>query len=153
MGKRGPKKTPTATLKIRGSWRAGQRGGEPQPEGAIGPCPDWLKEFGREKWEEVVAILQPLGLATPADRDALTRYCHAWQDFREAIDFIEKHGPEIVTDKGNLIPNPAVHRMQAAQNRLDRIGGKFGMTPSERADLHAAPQKTADKSKFFKKNA
>lgn len=154
MGKRGPKKTPTATLKLRGSWRGNTRPNEPQPTGAVGDCPDWLGDYGKEKWTEIIGILQPLGLATDADRDSLARYCEAWQDFRDAMDHIAERGAELVTDKGNLIPNPAVHRKQGALNRIDKLSDKYGLNPPARADLGAAPEKkTADKSRFFKKNA
>lgn len=154
MGKRGPKKTPTATLKIRGSEVANERWNEPQPKGSIGGCPDWLNEHGKDKWGELIGVLQPLGLATEADRDALAGYCEAWQDFRDAMEAVAEYGAEIVGSKGNLVANPAVHRKQAAWARLNKLAGEFGLTPAARAGLHAVPQSTgADKSKFFKNRA
>lgn len=154
MGKRGPKKTPTVTLKIRGSEVVKERLQEPQPRGSVGDCPDWLGEHGRAKWLELFAVLQPLGLLTSADADALAAYCEAWQDFRGALEVIENQGAEIFGSKGNLVANPAVHRKQSAFARMNKLAGEFGLTPAARAGLHAVPQKdAADKSKFFSKHA
>ena len=61
MGKRGPKKTPTATLKLSDSQLLYERQGEPQgPTGTPVP-PDWLCPEAKEKWDEVVPLLDQMG--------------------------------------------------------------------------------------------
>lgn len=154
MGKRGPRRTPTATLKLRGSWLAKTRKDEPQPTGGVGPAPEWLKDTGKAKWQQVCGILEPLGLATSADADAIASYCEAWQDFLDALEEIEKYGAELVSSKGARFTNPAIHRKQSAWSRFSKIGKEFGLTPASRADLHANPKKpTTGKADFFKKKA
>lgn len=144
--------TPTPILKIRGSRHARGRHDELQPGGTAGDCPDWLNENGKAKWRELIAVLEPLGLATAADRGALTQYCEAWQDYRDALEVIAKHGAEIIGSKGTLVASPAVHRRQSAWSRLAKLATEFGLTPAARVSLNIKPKEAkSSKARFFQK--
>ena len=52
MGKRGPGKTPTAILKLRGSGLVPSRKGEPKPKKERPRCPLWIRRKARDKSNE-----------------------------------------------------------------------------------------------------
>lgn len=87
MGKRGPKPTPTHLLKLRGSWRAETRDGEPKPTPELPEMPEWLTGKGAEHWAEVGAMLDGLGIMARPHTLALAMLCEAlakWIETREA---------------------------------------------------------------------
>ena len=56
MGKRGPPRTPTSVLKLRGSWRGNVRGDEPEPKHDRPQFPEWLSAEERAAWDRVVDL-------------------------------------------------------------------------------------------------
>ena len=75
MGQRGPKPTPTALLKLRGSWRADTRQGEPRPEVGLPPPPSWLTKSALRHWPEIGDYLCGLGVMAAAHGPALAMLC------------------------------------------------------------------------------
>ena len=59
MGKRGPRPTPTAVLRARGSRRADRNPDRLEPEPPPGPpeCPAWLNADAKVVWDQMVALL------------------------------------------------------------------------------------------------
>ena len=92
MGKRGPKPTPTAILKLRGSRRANLRKGEPQPERKRPVCPRWLDATAKACWKDIVPQLHTMGVLMKIDANAIVRYCVLWSRWMKAEQFIAKHG-------------------------------------------------------------
>ena len=70
-----------------------------------------------------------------ADYDALGAYCEAYEDFVSALAEIEDEGTTVTTMQGGMKAHPAVARKNAAIERLLKVGGKFGMNPSDRQNL------------------
>lgn len=152
MGKRGPAKTPTPVLQLRGSWRADTRDGEPQgPEGTP-ECPARLLDEARQIWDEIVPILDNMGVLTLADGNALTRYCSMFVRWWKAEEFLQKNGDsypiyqttkggELVYDKnGRKILRymqqwPQVSIAKSLNASLLRLEQEFGLTPAARAGL------------------
>jgi len=64
MGHRGPPRTPTSVLKLRGSWRGNARGDEPEPAHDRPDCPEWLSAEERTAWDRVVALLESMRVLT-----------------------------------------------------------------------------------------
>lgn len=153
MSKRGPGKTPTITLKARGSWRANtqERNQEVKPEINIPGMPDWLSAQGRREWMRLTPILAQHGLLTRLDGNTLGTYCEAVAQYLSAkkyCDAIVQAGDEnddfgsrllIKTRNGNVIQNPAFSIMNRALEQMNKIGQKFGMSPSDRAGLSISP--------------
>ena len=67
MPRPGPKKTPTRTLEMRGSWRANTRDGEPEPSGTMPGCPDWLDADAHAEWDRVLVELESMGIVGATD--------------------------------------------------------------------------------------
>ncbi len=160
MGKRGPKPTPTAVLKLRGSTLVTKAREAREVKGPAGKpsCPKWLDAEAKAAWKHVVPLLVGMGVLTKIDGNALARYCRLWSRWRRAEAFLEEKG-EMYTlrdDDGNVKcfqqwPQVAIANRLAQQ--LTRLEGEFGMTPSARARLQVAPRQVEparnDKSRFF----
>jgi phage terminase small subunit len=139
MGKRGPKKTPTAKLEARGSWRAGTRKGEPQP----GICddlkpPEWIKGEALKVWYDLAPKLAKIGVLTEIDKRLLARYCSYWVLWLKAL--ADPARTEIDLDR--------------YANQLGKLERELGLTPSARASLATNVKNDGDndsgKTKYFK---
>ena len=151
MGKRGPKKTPTATLKLRGSWRANQRGSEPQLTSERPRRPKWLIGRARTEWEILVPELLAARLLSKVDRIELALLCQRYADYLDALDIVEAEGMMMETTNGNWIQHPAVGIMNQAWRDVIKLGANFGLSPADRASLTVTEpaKKPEAKSKFF----
>jgi len=144
MGKRGPRPTPTAILKLRGSRRAGGRKGEPRPERRRPACPRWLDQAAKACWKQIVPQLEAMGVLTRIDANAVVRYCVLWSRWLQAEQFIAKHGAvyPLKDNSGRIrclqqFPQVAIaHRLSIA---LSKIEAEFGMTPSSRSRIEVDP--------------
>jgi phage terminase small subunit len=109
MGTRGPKRTPTKILKMRGSWRANAREGEPIPASKAPPCPRWLTEKAeRSVWRTLVARLMALGIIGEIDQFALGRYVRLFIQWRKMDDFVKEYGecfPIMAPDRARVAPH------------------------------------------------
>ncbi len=150
MGKRGPKPTPTKTLKLRGSWRANDRKAEPQPDATRPKCPPWLNQEAKATWKQIVPQLADMGVLTKIDGNALARYCDAWARWRKMAAFMDEkgemwasHEPDWVDKQGEVQKGKIKYLQQFPQvgiyhklgQMLTRLEAEFGLTPSARAGI------------------
>ena len=93
MAGRGPARTPTAILNQRDSWRGKQRtNAEPKPSGRL-TMPNWLSKDARTVWRQVVRAWSSVpGLLTPADSNALARYCETFVAWKKNNAFCQERG-------------------------------------------------------------
>lgn len=152
MGKRGPKPTPTKTLKKRGSRRAEGRKGEPQPAPGEPIVPAWLSDDGKLCWQDHVGELSTLGIVTPRDSISYALLCQAYSDYIELLELVRKNGWTAVSEKGGEYQQPAVGAMNKAWDRVMKACREFGMTPSARAGMDIEPGEKPEtgKGRFFK---
>lgn len=139
MGKRGPKPTPTAILKARGSWRAKAREHEPQPGRGVPRMPPWMMPEAKRIWQRLAPQLAAMGVLTTVDGDALTRYCQSLARWRRAQVILGRKGDtySTKTDAGHQVikPRPEVAIAGKLDGVLAKLEGQFGLTPSARAGL------------------
>jgi P27 family predicted phage terminase small subunit len=153
MAKPGPKRTPTKTLKARGSRHAKGR------DGTEVPCrkpkrPSWLKGDARREWDRVVPILMNLGTLAEIDRTMLLLYCEAYAVFRQASREMAKLKSLTVKSKrGCVVQHPIVRIQGDAWAKLQKAAVEFGMSPASRTGQMQAPKMAPsdNKSKFFEK--
>lgn len=126
---RGPPPTPTAVLKMRGSWRGDTREDEPQPEGGISECPDWLDTDARAEWDRVKALLDGSQIGSRIDSDALTLYCVAFSRWKKTEKLIAERGIE---DQKDLL-----RVANTAMAQCHKLLAEFGMTPASRTRVKA----------------
>jgi P27 family predicted phage terminase small subunit len=152
MGQRGPAPTPTKVLEMRGSWRAGEREGEPKPEAKVPDCPDWLSDDGKAEWFRVATLLNAIGLIAEMYLMPLALYCSAVSDFKQYQKIIEEEGATFTTEKGYVGQHPAVAMRNNAWDRVLKAAKEFGMTPSAISSTKANKKETNDGKgkKFFR---
>lgn len=142
MPGQGRKKTPTAILKARGSWRAKLREleGEPPYDAGTVTCPDWLGREGKAEWRRQIVQLQKVGVLAVTDRALLAAFCQAWDEIAQAskeINKAQKADPSIsLRDVWPLIKIRA-----EAQARLHRYACEFGFTPASRSRVKVPEKK------------
>lgn len=139
MGKRGPKKTPTAKLRLVNSRKAEERRSEPKPERGIPTCPTFLDREAKAEWKRVTPKLDRMGLLAKIDRATLAAYCQTWSDYTTAVKSVKREGTVITVDMGKFgkkkMKNPRVMVLNEARSALYRYASIFGLSPSSRADL------------------
>lgn len=138
MGKRGPRKTPTGILQLRGSWRAGvgKRISEVKVKSEVPNPPAMLNREGKAEWKRVVKELDALGLIAKIDRAGLSILCNAWSDYVGARSQLKKLKDRIYeNEKGEIKAHPFVKIMNDALTQWHRMCKEFGMAPASRAGL------------------
>ena len=86
--------------------------------------------------------LEQLGLLTELDRAAFAAYCQAYARWKEAEEFITKHGSMIRTPNGYLQQVPQVSIAQTNQKLMLKYCAEFGLTPSSRSRIIASDGKS-----------
>jgi P27 family predicted phage terminase small subunit len=145
MGKRGPQKTPTKTLKERGSWLAKlpERQNEISIPGLVDPPepPDWLDSGGRDQFIRLAPVMHALGLLSFADIDAMGLYAERLAQYIELRDSAAKQN-SIIINNGRVYKNPTYSLRDEAQRDCIRLLRELGMSPTARVGL-TTEKKTA----------
>lgn len=149
MGKRGPKPTPKAVKRRRGTYRGDRDGGTPEPEREKPRRPTWLGDEAGKLWPAIAAELDAMGVLARVDQTTLALLCQALADYLAARAVVDEAAAEgevrfcATTDKGNIIQHPAVGVMNKSWERVVKLAREFGMTPSARAGLKVEDKKPA----------
>lgn len=141
MGRRGPPPKPTALKLLNGN--AGKHplnAREPRPTVGTPHCPEWLSEESRRVWKRLVPQLRMMKVLTVVDADALAAYCHTYVRWRDAEDFLSKHGMvyPIRDDQGRVKCMQQWPQVSIARNLLLVLRAyqqEFGLTPAARARI------------------
>ena len=147
MGKRGPSPQPTRLRVLRGN--PGKRPinhNEPRPAATptVPEPPEWLESYAKGKWREAAPPLHRMGLLSEVDLSFFAAYCQSYARWRAAEEWISENGGTIVLrDKdGNarsVVRAPQAITAQAALADMNRFGSQFGLSPSSRTNIQAAP--------------
>lgn len=151
MGKRGPRPTPTAQLKLRGSWRGGINKNEPEPERGTPEMPNGMKGVSKECWLQLSPILDDMGVLTIADSLALQLLCETFAHWKRAQDMLSKHGDvyPIKDDNGKvkyLQQSPYVAISRNFGKALKDLLCEFGLTPSARSRVETSGDRQTNKA-------
>jgi P27 family predicted phage terminase small subunit len=138
MAQRGRKPIPTAIKVLEGN--PGKRElntKEPKPERKAPKCPAWLDTEAKKEWRRVAKQLEMLGVLTEVDMAAFAGYCQAYARWKEAEEFITKHGTIVKTPSGYWQQVPQVSISQTYLKIMSRFCEQFGLTPSSRSRIVA----------------
>jgi P27 family predicted phage terminase small subunit len=115
-------------------------------------CPDHLEGIAREKWDQMIAILDEMGTLSRTDRDAIALYCSTYAQWRICNDKLrEPDDYVIVSPKGFLLNSPWVNMRNKFSDQMAKMLSEFGLTPSARSRVAARPKTEDDAlSKFLK---
>jgi P27 family predicted phage terminase small subunit len=142
MGQRGPKKTPAAVKRARGTFRADRDAGLELPPGA--PVkPPWLDERAGDEWDRRVPQLVQAGLLSPADQVPFGLFCQAFSQMVRCLELIQSVGYTTETVTGAVIQHPAVSILHKARSDLIKLAREFGMTPAARSGMKFGGQSVA----------
>lgn len=151
MGARGPKATPAPILKMRGTFRRDRHSDDVQIELGTPDCPtDLLSSESQGVWNQVVPMLEIMGVLAKIDGNALARYCELWVRWWKAAHHIRENGdtycvyevgPDGKERVRRLYDRPEVATVKALAVELRAIEGSFGMSPSARSQIRL-PEKT-----------
>lgn len=106
------------------------------------PPPDWLSDYAKAYWVEVVRDLPGRKILTNDNLPSVQNYCIALAAVREASDDIQTMGRVIeifaVTKEGEKVrtgikPNPAVKQQNDAMSLSLRLAAELGATPISRS--------------------
>lgn len=153
MGKRGPKPTPRAILKLQGSRLADYNPDQPEPDLAIPRMPAWLLPMAKTKWKELVRELDALGVIATLDATALATFCQAYARYRECETYVSKHGLTFrMTDQqGNEVDRicDMAREMDRLRDYMLRAHADFGLTPSARTRISVSRKPKKDELEKF----
>lgn len=126
---------------------------EPEFEARTPIMPSGLPAAAQEAWNDLAALLGPKRVLTVADGVALELLCVAYARWRKLERFVEKNGRTYkakTKDGGTMIrPRPEVAMAAEAWREVQRMCTEFGLTPSSRSRVKAAPEKQGNKVKAF----
>jgi P27 family predicted phage terminase small subunit len=116
---------------------------EPQPDPTPPACPEWLDDIAKERWHDLAPELTRLGLLTSVDGDALAAYCQAYAELKIATETLRTEDRFFTTDKGYMVPHPAVAMQRTALEAVKKFSALFGLDPSSRSRLATPGEKPA----------
>ena len=138
MAQRGRKPKPTAIKELEGN--PGKRElnqNEPKPKKNAPKCPAWLDAEAKKEWRRVSKQLEEIGVLTEVDMAAFAGYCEAYSRWKDAEEFISKHGTIFKTPSGYWQQVPHVSIAQTYLKIVIKFCEQFGMTPSSRSRIMA----------------
>ena len=138
MATRGRKPKPTAVKVLEGN--PGKRPlnmYEPVPEKKAPECPSWLNDEAKAEWDRLADKMVNLGTLTEMDMAAFAGYCQSYARWKEAEEFIEKHGTIVKTPSGYWQQVPQVSIAQTNLKVLLKFCSEFGLPPSSRIRMIA----------------
>lgn len=138
MAQRGRKPKPTAIKVLEGN--PGKRSinkSEPKPKAKAPKCPTWLDDEAKKEWRRMSKQLEHLGILTEVDMAAFAGYCQAYARWKDAEEFITKHGTIVKTPSGYWQQVPQVSIAQTYLKIMNRFCEQFGLTPSSRSRISA----------------
>lgn len=167
---KGRKKEPRILHAIKGTDRADRRNeAEPVTPARAPRRPAWLdgRSRGGRLWKDLAELLAEMRVMTPADEHALALLSDALAEYVELRAWVRRNGrtyesvwalgeddDDADADGGVVMrkmrrPNPEVAMYQDAFKRVRSLLPEFGLTPSARARLKAAPEKVPDELRDF----
>jgi len=142
--KRGPKKTPTKILQMRGSWRAGLRTDEPRLSAVRLGAPAWLAAEAKPTFESLADIVYGMGTSSSADVFALTLLAESITLYQKATADVVANGCAAATKTGGTKTSAWLTARVALFAEISRGFSWFGMTPSDRPNVTALPHAVPD---------
>lgn len=139
----GRKPKPTAIKELEGN--PGKRelnNNEPKPLKKAPSCPKWLDDEAKKEWKRLSKQMEQLGILTEVDMTAFAGYCQAYARWKEAEEFVSKHGAIVKTPSGYWQQVPQVAIAQKYLGIMKNFCQEFGLTPSSRSRI--AADTTAD---------
>jgi len=131
-------KRPTALYGVDGGKR---RPDEPVPSSTALKMPRGMSPRAQAQYKLLAPDLEAKGVLTAWDLPLFQLLCETYETAEIAYKAILEHGPLIRGRGGELVKNPALQVRKDAIEQIRRLGGQFGLSPSDRASLKVTPTK------------
>lgn len=96
--------------------------------------PEWLENHAVALWNLLAPHLIVTKLLTENDVPAFAIMCNEYDIYRHCIELVEKQGYS-VENGSQVIPNPFLTIKNKAFSNMEKLMGKFGLTPADRAKI------------------
>jgi len=145
-GRSGRKRTSTATLKLRGTFRKDRHNvSAPEPESNAPAPPKWLTGAALEEWKRIVPLLLAENSLTHWDRAALVTYCEEWKLYVTCTQKLRMvRGLVVAGSRKQKTEHPLLRIREKCFRRLMQVCAEFGMTPAARSRLNVKPESLDD---------
>ena len=119
---------------------------EPTASTAIPVAPDYLSSRAVEKFMQLCAILDGMGIASRDDNDALAILSALLIEIEEDVVLLESVGRYYMPseESGIIRAHPAVASVASGRQRAQALLNEFGLTPAARSKVSAGKPKEAD---------
>ena len=115
---------------------------EPQPEKKAPRCPSWLEPEAKKEWKRMAKTLEAIGVLTQIDKAAFAGYCQAYARWKEAEEFLSKHGTIFKAPSGYIQQVPQVSIAQTYLKVMKDFCSEFGLTPAARTRIRVDTTET-----------
>lgn len=149
---RGRKPTPTPLRVLKGNpQHRPLNAEEPKPKPVAPRCPAWLTAVAKRHWRELAPELETIGVLTTIDVGAFAGLCESWAQYREASEFLHKHGAVYRSPAGYLVQVPQVAIARAALSAYMRGCAEFGLTAASRTRVKVRQDSEDDEDDLLDK--
>ena len=107
-------------------------------------CPAWLEPEAKKEWRRMSRQMEKLGILTQVAAAAFAGYCQAHARWKEAEEFISKHGTIFKTPSGYIQQVPQVFIAQTYLKIMKNFCSEFGLTPSGRSRISTSAVTESD---------
>ena len=147
MGKRGPPKTPTRILEMKGSWRAKLNPNEPEPKVLTDEdgIPEMLDPSARKFWKFISRQLFANQVLTEADESMVCLLVESFAEYEELKERCKTEKRTLFTEKHWPAANPIFAEKNKAYDRYVKTAKEFGLSPASRAGVQKATGKPKGK--------
>ena len=133
-------RTPTRIKKLRGTAQPCRTNPhEPAPRPGVPEPPEFLDEVARAEWDRLAPQLQLRGLLEEIDLAMLTAHVTAWSQLCRAQRAVAVEGEVVIDEAGRVRTSPYAALAEKARAQLIITGREFGLSPSARTSVRAAP--------------
>ena len=112
---------------------------EPRATVKLPSPPKQLSATAKREWRRTGRLLREMGIITEIDAAQFAAYCQSYARWLECQELLAKLSVLIKGQMG-LVVNPLLRVARDAQEQFTRALVEFGMSPSSRTRIHAAPE-------------
>ena len=138
-------KKPIALKKQEGTFRKDRDGQKLDLPSALPSLPDYISEEAQTYYLGIASKLYKMNLINDVDQTGLVLLAEAYDDYRKAKQYIDKHGDvySVTNQAGEILwkKHPKAQIMAESWSRVRKMLSEFGLTPSARAKLNAVENK------------
>lgn len=103
--------------------------------------PEYLDTDARAVWHRLAPSLIARGVLTAWDADLFGAYCTAVVHHRRAARLVNETAVALKTADG-VVKHPAMQIVRDQAQLMTTIGGRFGLTPSDRSSISLEPEES-----------